>query len=60
MIAGDGVYYRNGLPTFLFGVEGRVVVIGSNAWLRPDELQLGDNKRLLINILDWLGRRRRD
>lgn len=21
------------------------------------ELELGDNKRLLINILDWLGRR---
>ena len=37
--------------------KGRVVVIGSDTWLRPDELELGDNKRLLINILDWLGRR---
>jgi hypothetical protein len=37
--------------------KGRVVVIGSDTWLRPDELKLGDNKRLLINLLDWLGRR---
>ncbi|MBC8874011.1 MAG: beta-galactosidase trimerization domain-containing protein [Planctomycetes bacterium] len=37
--------------------KGRVVVVGSDTWLRPDELELGDNKRLLINILDWLGRR---
>ncbi len=39
--------------------KGRVVVIGSDTWLRPDELQLGDNKRLLINILDWLWRRQK-
>ena len=37
--------------------KGRVVVIGSDTWLRPDELELGDNKRLLVNILRWLGRR---
>jgi hypothetical protein len=38
---------------------GRVVVVGSDTWLRPDELELDDNKRLLINILDWLGRRQK-
>jgi hypothetical protein len=32
-------------------------VIGSDTWLRPDELESGDNKRLLVNILDWLGRK---
>lgn len=37
--------------------KGRVVVVDADTWLRPDELQLGDNKRLLVNILNWLGRR---
>ena len=36
--------------------RGRVVVIGSDTWLRPDELALGDNRRFLLNIAEWLAR----
>ena len=36
--------------------RGRVVVVGSDTWLRPDELALGDNRRFLLNIAQWLGR----
>lgn len=34
--------------------QGRVAVIGSDTWLRPEEQEMGDNRRLLLNIMDWL------
>ncbi|MFQ5811444.1 MAG: hypothetical protein ACE5JM_17640, partial [Armatimonadota bacterium] len=37
--------------------EGRVVVVGADTWLRPDELAMGDNERFLLNVVRWLGRR---
>jgi hypothetical protein len=40
--------------------EGRVVVVGADTWLRPDELAMGDNKRFLVQVIDWLGRKAAD
>ncbi len=40
--------------------DGRIVVIGTDTWLRPDELEMGDNKVLLTNVLNWLGKRQAD
>ena len=37
--------------------RGRVVIVGADTWLRPDELQMGDNKQFLLNIINWLGKR---
>lgn len=36
--------------------RGRVAVIGFGTWLRPDELQMGDNKRFLLNTFRYLAR----
>ncbi len=38
--------------------RGRVVVVSADTWLRPDELAMGDNERFLLNVVEWLGRRR--
>jgi hypothetical protein len=37
--------------------KGRVVVVGSDTWLRPDEQNLADNQRLLLNMINWAGHR---
>jgi hypothetical protein len=34
--------------------KGRIVVVGGDSWLRPDDLDLGDNRRLLLNAVQWL------
>ena len=34
--------------------KGRVVVIGTDTWLLPDDLKLGDNRRLFLNAINWL------
>ena len=31
-----------------------MVVVGSDTWLRPDDLELGDNRRFLLNAVQWL------
>jgi hypothetical protein len=36
--------------------KGRVVVIGTDTWLMPDSLKLGDNQRLFMNTIHWLAR----
>jgi len=63
--AGDSAFARgpNGeavkdtaLPVvgaLLYG-KGRIVVVGGDTWLRPDDLELGDNRRLLLNAVQWL------
>jgi hypothetical protein len=35
--------------------KGRLVVVGCDTWLRPDEQALADNQRLLMNAINWLG-----
>ena len=37
--------------------NGRVVVVGADTWLRPDELAMADNERFLLNVIGWLGRK---
>jgi len=40
--------------------RGRVVVVGADTWLRPDELELADNRRLLLNMIRWVGKQPAD
>ncbi|MDA0837359.1 MAG: beta-galactosidase trimerization domain-containing protein [Planctomycetota bacterium] len=36
--------------------KGRVAVIGTDTWLMPDTLEMGDNQRLFLNTINWLSR----
>jgi hypothetical protein len=34
--------------------KGRVIAIGADSWLRPDDLERGDNKAFFLKAIEWL------
>lgn len=50
---------RPGAPVMIaleYG-KGRVVIMGDARWMKPDQLDKGDNAQLMLNIFNWLAHR---
>ncbi|MFA5771496.1 MAG: DUF4350 domain-containing protein [Thermoplasmata archaeon] len=48
---------RLGVACFLESGKGRIVAVGDTSFATNEHIETGDNKKFLVNIMQWLGKK---